>query len=292
MNKRVVQLGIGLGFSILWASASTATKIGLKATQPFTICVVRFFLAGSLMLGISHGLMRHRLPRGREWGRLAFYGLLTNSVYLGLYVLAMQHVSAGLGSLAIATNSVFVNLLATIFLRQPLKGGTMVSLLLCSAGVVLAAWPLLQNSSATPGGLVVLTVGMLAYSMGIIYFSRTEWNGLPLLTINGWQVLLGGVFLLPVALYLYQPALNIWNGSSIGGILWLAIPVSIGAVQLWLYLLKDNPTKASFWLFLCPVFGFLIANVFTGEEITAYTLGGMALVIGGIYLQSTIKKTS
>jgi drug/metabolite transporter (DMT)-like permease len=30
----------------------------------------------------------------------------------------------------------------------------------------------------------------------------------------------------------------------------------------------------------------MIANVFTHEPITAFTLGGMALVIGGIYLQN------
>lgn len=238
------------------------------------------------MLAISHGLLRHRLPKGREWRQLAIYGLLTNSIYLGLFVLAMQQVSPGLGTLAVATNPVFVNMLAALFLRQPLKLPTVFSLFLCTGGVLLAAWPLLKNSSATPAGLLILLGGMLAYSVGIVYFSRVQWDQLPLLTINGWQVLMGGVFLLPVAALAYRPGVNLWNLTSVGSILWLAIPVSIGAVQLWLYLLKDNAARASFWLFLCPVFGFMIANVFTHEPITAFTLGGMALVIGGIYLQN------
>ena len=92
-------MGAGLLFSILWSSASTATKIGLQTLQPFTICVIRFFLAGTVMIGISHGLLRQRLPRGREWGQIAIYGLLANTLYLGLYVLAIRQVSAGLGSL-------------------------------------------------------------------------------------------------------------------------------------------------------------------------------------------------
>ena len=286
MEKRIIQLGIGLVFSILWASASTATKIGLRAVQPFTLCVPRFFLAGAIMLIVSHGLLRHRLPRGKEWMQLAIYGLLTNSIYLGLFVLAMQQVSPGLGTLAVATNPVFVNMLAALSLRQPLKLPTVFSLFLCAAGVLLAAWPLLKNSSATPAGLLILLGGMLAYSVGIVYFSRVSWNQLPLLTINGWQVLMGGLFLLPVAALAYRPALNTYNMTAVGSILWLAVPVSIGAVQLWLYLLKDNAARASFWLFLCPVFGFIIANVFTHEPITVFTLGGMALVIGGIYLQN------
>jgi probable blue pigment (indigoidine) exporter len=286
VGKRFLSLGTGLLFSILWASASAATKIGLGAAQPLVICVLRFFLAGTIMLLISHLLLRKRLPRGKEWGRIALYGLLTNSIYLGLFVLAMQRISPGLGTLGVATNPVFINILSAIFLRQRLRAATLLSLLLCAAGVVMAAWPLLRNSTATPAGLLILLAGMVAYSIGVFYFSRAEWNGLYLLTINGWQVLMGGVFLLPLAALTYKPALNTWNSSSIGGILWLATLVSIGAVQLWLYLLREDAARASFWLFLCPVFGFLIANVVTHEPITMYTIVGMLLVIFGIWWQN------
>ncbi|HTI07635.1 MAG TPA: DMT family transporter [Puia sp.] len=284
MKKRILQFGAGFGFSVLWASASTATKLGLQAAQPFMICITRFFLAAILMLGITHGLLGNRLPRGAEWKQLAIYGLLNISIYLGLYVIAMQHVSPGLGSLSVATSPVLINLFSSLVFRQPLKGYVIVSLLLCSAGVVLAAWPLLQNSSATPGGLLTLVVSMLAYSGGVLYFSRKSWNDLPMLTINGWQTLLGGLFLLPFVAFTYRASQNTWNGTSIASVLWLAIPVSVIAIQLWLYLLKDDAAKASFWLFLCPVFGFVIAAIVMGEPIGVYTVTGMGLVIGGLYI--------
>ena len=244
------------------------------------------------MIIVAQGILRKRLPRGKEWKQLALYGLLNNSVYLGLFVLAMQQVSPGLGTLSVATNPVFINLLTSIFLRKPLKVVTVIALVLCMVGVVLAAWPLLQNSTATPAGLLILLVGMVSYSIGVFYFSRADWGGLHLMTINGWQVLMGGVFLLPLALLTYRPVLNHWNGDAWGGILWLAIMVSIGAVQLWLYLLREDAARASFWLFLCPVFGFLIANVVTGEPITVFTVGGMVLVIGGIWWQNLKEKVA
>lgn len=283
MRKGAWPIIAGLLFSVLWASAATATKIGLRVAQPFTICVVRFFLAGGLMLLLGHGFLRQRMPKGREWRQIAIYGLLANSIYLGLYVFAMRQVSAGLGALAIATNPLFINLLAVIVLRQRLRLSTMACLMLCMMGVVVAAWPLFRNSTATPVGLLFLLTGMVVYSVSVFYFSRVEWNGLPLLVINGWQVLLGGVFLFPLAAVVYRPALNIWNVESIGAILWLAVPVSICAVQLWLYLLKQDAARSSFWLFLCPVFGFALSNLFTQEPITWFTLVGMVLVIGGIY---------
>jgi len=288
--KKSWSLGAGLLFSILWSSASTATKIGLKVLQPFTICVVRFFLAGAVMIFFSHVIFRQRLPRGREWRYIAIYGLLSNTIYLGLYVIAMRQVSAGLGSLAVATSPVFINLISAIFLRQRLTPVTIFCLLLCMSGVVIAAWPLLRNSSATPMGLLLLLISMVAYSVSVLYFSRTSWNGLTRLTINGWQVLLGGVFLLPATMLVYRVGLNTWDIKGLGAIAWLAIPVSVAAVSLWLFLLHEDAERSSFWLFLCPVFGFILSNIFTHEPLTLFTLAGMLLVIGGIYWQQQAKK--
>jgi probable blue pigment (indigoidine) exporter len=283
-KKSMVLFGAGFLFALLWSSASTATKIGLRYGQPFVICIVRFFLAGFLMLITSHVFLRKRLPQKKEWGRLAVYGLLNISIYLGLYIWALQYVSPGFASLAVATNPVLINLLAIAFFKKPIRPYIAISLLLCSIGIFLAAYPLLALHIATPTGLTILLSSMLAYSAGVIYFSKKQWNDLHILTINGWQTLLGGVFLLPVAIITYEPSKNIWTSQLIFSTLWLAIPVSIIAVQLWLYLLKDNAVKASFWLFLCPVFGYLIANIIMNDPISVYTIAGMALVITGLYI--------
>lgn len=236
------------------------------------------------MLFISHAVLKNRLPKKQEWKQLAVYGLLNISIYLGLYVIAMQNVSAGLGSLSTGTNPVMISVIGAIWFKEKIKPATILSLVLCMTGVVIAAYPLLINSYATPTGLVVLTLSMLSYSVGALYFSNKQWNNLHILTINGWQTLIGGVFLLPFLFLFYDSTKNSFDTRWISCVLWLAIPVSIGAVQLWLYLLKDNPVKASFWLFLCPVFGFIIAGIVMKEPISLYTLIGVLFVIAGLYL--------
>ena len=184
-SKGILLFVAGLFFAVLWSSASTATKIGLQSAQPFVICIARFFLAGIVMLLIAHVLMGKRLPRGREWKQLAIYGLLNISIYLGVYIVAMQEVSPGLGSLAIATNPVFISLMTSLLFRQRLQPVTITSLILCSTGVVLAAWPLMHQSMATPFGISLLMGSMLVYSIGVLYFSRQQWSDLHILTING-----------------------------------------------------------------------------------------------------------
>ena len=274
----------GIVFAFLWSSASTATKIGLVSAQPFVISIFRFLIAGSIMLFVSHIVLGNRMPVKREWIQISIYGFLNITFYLGLYVIAMQQVSAGLGSLAVATNPVFIAMMSAFWFSHRIKFKNILSLLLCFMGVVLAAYPLLQNSYATPFGIIVLLISMIAYSLGTIYYSRVNWNGLTILAINGWQTILGGVFLIPALCATYQADKNSFDTSFWTSVCWLAIPVSIGAVQFWLYLLKSNPIKASYWLFLCPIFGFLIAHFIMKEPITFYTVFGVILVISGLYI--------
>lgn len=283
---------LGLLFALLWASASTATKIGLESAQPFVIALVRFLIAGSIMLLLSHVLIRKRIPKGKEWRQLIIYGFLNITAYLGFYVVAMENVSAGFGSLAVATNPVFMSLLASMFLGYKLRLSAVVSMIICFGGVAIVAYPLMQSSLTTMEGILFMTASMISYSIGNLYVSRQKWNDLHILTINGWQTILGGVFLLPVLFYTYEGSQNVYNTSFWMSVTWLAIPVSIAAVLLWLYLLKENPVKASYWLFLCPIFGFFIARLFVNEPITLYTVIGVVLVIVGLYFLNKKKDSN
>ncbi|GAC1442867.1 MAG: EamA family transporter [Sediminibacterium sp.] len=274
----------GLLFAVLWASASTATKIGLSSAQPLVIAVVRFGIAAVIMLALSHIVSRNRLPAGKEWGMLTLYGLLNITIYLGCYVVAMQRVTAGIGALAIASNPVFISFLSVFFLRKKPTLSLGIAILLGTAGVVCAAGPLFNHAAVTTSGLLILLFSMLSYSAGAIYFSAKDWKGLDLFTINGWQTFIGGLLLLPFALVYYSSGANHFDQTFWYAVLWLAIPVSIVAVQLWLWLLKTNAVKAGLWLFLCPVFGFSIASWLMNDSISGYTVIGVLLVVAGLLL--------
>jgi drug/metabolite transporter (DMT)-like permease len=196
----------------------------------------------------------------------------------------MQTVTAGIGSLAIATNPVFIGFLSVFFLKKKLTWPIALSILVCMVGVLCAAWPLFAEATVTTKGLLILLFSMLCYSLAAIYFSEKEWNGLSLFTINGWQTLLGGLFLLPFTLFFYKSEANQYNETFWSAVGWLAIPVSIFAVQLWLWLLQTNAVRAGLWLFLCPLFGFAFAAWWMKDNISMYTIVGTMLVIGGLLL--------
>lgn len=286
----VVNLLTGLVFVCLWASAGAATKIGLKAVQPLILAVTRFLIAAAIMLSITHIVMRNPLPKGGKlWRQIALYGFLNVGFYLGLYVIALKEVSAGIASLFIAINPVIIMLFSAVYGKKRLKMAIVFSFLLCMVGMTVAAYPLLGSGHASWFGLSLLLIANLSYAFGAIYFAKQNWQQTHILTINAWQTLIGSLYLLPFALFYYQPSLNQFGLTFWAPVTWLAIPTSVVATLLWMHLLRRNPTKASAWLFLCPAVGFAIAALVIGEPITAYTLAGMVLVIIGLYVVQSSK---
>ncbi len=275
----------GLLFALLWASASVATKLGVQSADPFILANVRFLIAGSGMLLYVYLLRPSTasFPRGVEWRQLLIFALLNTTLYLGAFVLALKQVSAGIGSLSTATSPLFITLLSAVWLRRPLRWQEGLGIGLALAGVALATYPLLQNSYATVSGLVILLGGMVSVSAATVYYARIPWK-LTALVINGWQVLLGGLLLLPATLLTADWHVTTWNTQFWASVLWLIIPVSVVALQLWFYLVRQDAVRASLWLFLCPIFGFIYSSALLGEPITVFTFLGTALVLMGLYL--------
>lgn len=280
---RMQRLITGFLFASLWASASVVTKIGLTVAQPLVLSNTRFFLAGIIMLLISVFLRKQVRPSKGEWLPLMIYGVLNVTIYLSAFVFAIQQITAGIGTLGVALCPLLISILHALWLKNVVSRKIWTGLFLGLIGVAVATYPLLLTASVTLKGVALLFFSMLSYSFGTVYFQSRKWE-LPLLSINGWQILFGAFILLPFTLTFLEPAANDLNGRFWFSVAWLIFPVSIAAVQLWLILLKTEPTRASLWLFLCPVFGFAYSAYFLNEGITHYTIIGTILVISGLYI--------
>lgn len=272
----------GFLFSALWASASSAAKIGLQSAEGLVLFTMRFIIAGILLLGYATLVQKDRLPQRNEWLHLVIFGIFNTAVYLGLFIISLDEVTAGITSIALALNPLLISTLTAFWLKRYVTKIEWLSIFIGIAGVIIASYPLLQNSYATVKGLSLLATCMVAYSFGSVYYATIPWK-MSRTSINGWQVLIGGVLLIPVMLFMHKNE-NHFDYRFWFSIAWLVIPVSIAAVQLWLYILKSDAVKASLWLFLCPIFGLVYASVLLHEPITGYTVLGTFLVLSALVL--------
>jgi probable blue pigment (indigoidine) exporter len=272
----------GISFAILWSSASIAGKIGLQSVEPLMFFTTRFLLAGIILLFYSQAVQKERLPKGKEWFNVSVFGLFNTALYLGLFIIALQYVAAGITALSLALNPLLISFMSSLWMKRKVKGHEWMSIFLGITGVAVATYPLIQTGHASTGGLILLALAMVVYSIGSVFYSSISWT-LSRVAINGWQVFIGGVMLLPFAIFFFR------GGNNYGlkfwlSLAWLIIPVSIFAIQLWLRLLREDAVRASLWLFLCPIFGLGFATLFLDEPFTLYTTAGTAIVLLALYI--------
>ncbi len=239
-------------------------------------------MAGSLLLLYSHLIRSQRLPIGEEWKHLFIFGSFNTALYLGIFIFALQFITVGITALAIALNPLLISLMSSFISKRKVTGLEWISILLGIAGVFVASFPLLNSKEISTIGLLLLALSMITYSYGSVYYATVPWK-LDRVTINGWQVFIGGLIVLPLA-YLFHTTPNHFDFTFWTSLMWLIFPVSILAVQLWLWLLKADAVRASIWLYLCPIFGLLFSSWLLHEPLTYYTLFGTILVLGAVFI--------
>jgi probable blue pigment (indigoidine) exporter len=276
-------IATGVVFATIWGSAGVANKIGLKYGQPLWMTNTRFLISATLLMLFVHGIKRMPLPARQDYKPLMIYGVLVNAIYMSLFIYGVKEASAGISTLALVMNPLIINILSAYWYKKPVRSVVWIGLSLGITGVCIATWPLLQGAQVTLHGMSFLAASMLCYSIGTVYYAHREWH-LPKLVINTWQIFFGAVLLLPLSLTLNDISLTNYTTAYWGAVLWMAIPVTIVAVQLWLILLSYDTSKATLWLFLCPVFGFFYSWLMLNEPITLYTVTGTALVLAGLYI--------
>jgi len=271
----------GFLFSALWASASVAGKFGIQSAEPLTLFTIRFLIAGAILLTYVAIARKWQKPTNKEWVQLTIFGAFNTALYLGIFIIALREVAAGITVLMIALNPLLISMLSSLWMKRPVAQREWVSILLGMAGVAIATFPLLEDGYATILGVILLLISMLTYSIGAVYYASVKWT-LSRSVINGWQVLIGGLLLLPFTL-IFEGGRTTYDLRFWLSIGWLIIPVSIGAVQIWLWLLKEDAVKASLWLFVCPIFGLLYSTWLLGEPFTLHTASGAFLVLVSLY---------
>ena len=124
--------------------------------------------------------------------------------------------------------------------------------------------------------------GAAAMALGV-YLSKHRRTSLPVLAFTGWQLFIGGLFLLPVAL-LAEPRLESLSPVNIGGYLYLSLFGAVLAYVLFFRgIAKLSPAAVSSLGLLSPVSAFILGWLFLGQGMDAKSLAGFALVLVSIF---------
>lgn len=270
-------------FSLLWASAFVAVKIGLNSSPPLFLMWSRFLIAGAILI-LAGLLLGHRPPAdARTWARLAVLGLLNYGAYLGISVIALEHVSGGMGAVLASTNPLMVAMVAPLLLKESLGKTRIAGSLVAFVSVVLVMYSR-AGAANRPFSMALILIANAFLVGGTVLFKR--WQPREDLTIlNGVQLAAAGLALMIPGL-LTEPLHNVHvTQELLAAIAYLILVVSLGAMTIWFLLLRSgDAARASSYFFLNPIFGLFLGAVLLAEPLHPLDFLGTLGVAAGIYL--------
>ncbi len=263
------------------SSAGTSCSL-FRLTRRFAACIRRLAVcAGGILVLLVTRLKGHRIvPKRDEIKPILAISLFQSMLQYVCYYIGLSGTTGTKGSVLSGTQTFFALLLAHCLLPNDKLNRRKTLGCICGfAGVLALGLGGLNGFNLTGDGLVLLS----AVSAGAgALVSRIYTPGRDPMLLTGWQLLIGGCFLLGVG--------TMGGGAlgrvTLGGVLLLGymIVLSAAAFTIWTALLGKFPVgKVSLFGFLIPVFGTLFSALVLGENIfTARNLAALVLVSGGI----------
>lgn len=279
---------------LFWAGNFVLGRGLHEAVPPIALSFWRWVVALAILLPFTAGaLWTKRRAVVRAWKMLALFGVLGVAGFSTLVYVGLQTTTATNGVLLNTLNPVLIILISWVFLRQHLHRWQTfgVALALLGALIIVTRGDLeiLRALHFAPGDLFVLT-GVACWA---IYTVCLRWRpaGLDPLTFLGATVFIGVAAIAPF--YLWE----LGSGASMrltpevaGSVLYLGLFPSVLAYIFWNRAVAEVGARtAGLFMYLMPVFGVLLSLIFLQESLHLFHLAGMALVLTGVYMATTVK---
>ncbi|RYP86655.1 EamA family transporter [Nocardioides guangzhouensis] len=257
-----------------WGTTYIVTEQFLPPDRPLFAATVRALPVGLVLLA-----MRRQLPRGVWWWRALLLGVCNIGLFFPLIFLAAYHLPGGLAATVQAASP-----LAVMALALPIIGERPGAIRIGAAlvGLVGVALLVLRSPGAVDTlGLVGAFGSVVVSALGFVLIKR--WPApVDMLTLISWQLVVGGLVLLPVGLLVEGPP-PVTDLPAAAGFVWLAVVGTGIAYYCWFKGLVRMPAGAVSLIGLVnPVVGTALGVAFAGELFGWAQALGMVLVLGGV----------
>lgn len=260
---------------LIWGSTYLVTTEFLPPDRPLTAALLRVLPAGLLLL-----LWRREWPQPQEWWRLLCLGVLNIGFFQAMLFVAAYRLPGGLAAVLMATQTLMVLALSHAIGRQRQPAAAWRAALVGVFGVgLLVSVP---QAGVDGWGVAAAVAGAAAMALGL-FLSKHWQSSLSLWAFTGWQLVFGGLCLLPFAWWL-EPALPALTLRHIGGYLYLCLFGALLAYALFFRGARLLPAATVSALgLLSPVCAFVLGWLFLGQGMGMVALLGFVLVLYAVF---------
>lgn len=273
--------------NVFWGASSIAAKEALLQLSAVEIVTVRFAIAFLAVLGIVLLCRRDALKiHLSDLPMLIFMSVSGVSLQFVLQVMALEYTTVTDFSLLFNLSALFIMIFGALLLKERPSGKQALGALVGFGGVFLIVTGGSAGLSASqlPGDLLGLASAALFGLYAIASKKVADRYG-PL-TILLYTFLFGTLEMLPIyVLATPMTPLATLTPVSWASIGFLAICCSVVAFLIFNHGLgRLRASDVGMTIYVSPLAGVLLAVVLLGETLTAFTIGGAALIMAGMSL--------
>jgi len=270
---------------LVWGSTYLAIRYAVETIPPLVAAGLRHTVAGSVLLAWAYA--RGFRAKREHWISGAILGALFFLVGHGTLHWAEQHVASGLAALLIATEPMFILVLAWASGQQKISRLSALGLAVGVVGVaILTGFELSAKNSSLVGMLAVL-LGSLSWSAGVVISPKLK---LPTdaLARTAVPLVWGAVMLLVAAGVTGEFQALHWSAVSLKSILGLAYLIVFGSIvaftaYTWL-LQRCPPALVATHTYANPVVAVLLGWLLASEPLTVRVALASVAILGAIVL--------
>jgi probable blue pigment (indigoidine) exporter len=265
----------------VWGTTYVVTTELLPAGRPLTDSLLRALPAGLVLL-----LFAREWPRGIWLLRVLVLGALNFSLFWWLMFVSAYRLPGGVAAVLISTQPLLVLGLAAALLGAPLRSAAIGAGLAGVLGVGLLV--LRPGVALDPLGIAAGIAGALSMALGTVLAKRWQ-PEVSALTFTAWQLVAGGLLLLPPAL-IAEPMLRAPTLLNLAGYLWLGLFGGALSYILWFRgVARIGPAAASPLVLLSPVTAVILGWLVAGQTLTALQSAGIALVLASVVMSQRVQ---
>ena len=269
---------------IVWGSTYLGIRVVVTGGMPPLLSAgVRFLAAAVVLLAfvaLRKGPSSLRLSR-REWLGAGFVGLALLLGGNGLVMLGEVTVPSALAALIIAVIPLYVVVLRFIF-GERVPAATLLGVIVGFIGVAFLIVPRGIDGSVDLGGMLILLLAPLSWSIGTYFSKRVDLPADPLVN-TGAQMLVGGAGLVVGGVLLGELGLvhpERFTSDALIAFAYLVVFGSVLAYTAYTWLLQHTSvSRVATYAFVNPVVAIILGALLLSEEVNATMLVGAALIV-------------
>jgi drug/metabolite transporter (DMT)-like permease len=277
-----------LALAAIWGASYLFIKVAVDEIEPAPMMAFRTLLAAAVLLGYvvwRFGRVQAVEELRSAWRHCLVLGLLNAAIPFWLIAWGEQYIDSGLAAVVQASVPIFNALLVLRFLpHERLTRTRAAGLAIGIAGVAVVTGIHPEGGTLAILGALAVVLSSLSYAGAGVYGQRAV-SGAPGPVLAAGSMLVGGLVLTPFAL-LQLPG-SVPSVEAVASVLALTLlGTALAQLILFRMLALHGSSRLSLVTYLMPGFALVYGAVLLDEAITASTLAGLALILGGVALAS------